>query len=284
MMQVPDELLMAYADGELTVDEQNELELLLRQDPALRARLEPFVETRMRLSYAFDQVLHDPVPDRLVATIAMAGARPRQSAQAAAPTLAERIRDAVNGVLTATFPNGFTPNAAAAVASLLLVGGVTGWIAARSVGPSGMVAVTEDRIIASGALAQALETLPSALPTVSNARDEARATPVLTFKSHSDGVCREYRVSTPASTPDYAGLACRGTDGTWRIALHTETRKLVAGAGAYQTATAENVAAVDALTESLITGEAFGREEEAALLANGWQPPSPGTVPGAPLR
>jgi hypothetical protein len=46
--------------------------------------------------------------------------------------------------------------------------------------------------------------------------------------------------------------------------------------GGYQTATANNVPAVDALVDTLITGDALGAADEAALMKRGWQaPPAP---------
>jgi hypothetical protein len=90
---------------------------------------------------------------------------------------------------------------------------------------------------------------------------------VLSFRTEANGVCREYRIK---GSREFAGLACRTAEGLWRLALHVETPRASNGHGPYQTATAANVPAVDALTERLISGDAFGKDDEAALLENGW--------------
>lgn len=274
MVTIPDEMLMAYADGELNDNERAAMETLLSQDTALRARLEPFVETRMRLSYAFEHMIHEAVPARLIAAIATAGTAPKPISQPAATTpWHARLSQSVADAFAAAFPNGMSPLVAASAAALVAVAGTAGWIGGRVLGPSAMIEVADGGLVASGSLAAALETLPSGVAsTVANG---ATVTPVLSFPSQSDGICREYRIAGKETAPDFAGLACRGADGTWRLALHTETPKSEAGQGPYHTATSSNVPAVDALTGSLISGDAFGRDDEAALLANGWQTASP---------
>ncbi|MGE0025472.1 MAG: hypothetical protein AB7S70_17755 [Hyphomicrobium sp.] len=274
MIQVPDEMLMAYADGELTVEETQALEQVMRQDPVLRTRLEPFVQTRMRLSYAFDRVLHEPVPDRLVAAIAAATVRQQPAPPSIAARVSERVRDAMTDFFDAAFPNGFTAPVAASIAAMLVVGGATGLLAGRFIGPSPMVAMKGGGMVASGTLAYALETLPS-LSTSASGSDGSRVTPTLSFQSAKDGVCRQYHIAVAAETPDYAGLACRAPDGAWHIALQTETVKLASAAGQYTTQNAPVVRAIADLMESRIEGETFGVADESARLANDWQPPAP---------
>lgn len=271
MMTVPDELLMAYADGELTSDEAGALEQLLRQDAGLRARLEPFVETRIRISYVFEEKLHEPVPDRLIAAIARASVGNTQSRQAPSrPPLHERLRERLRDAWAAAFPGGFTSGVAAASAVLAVAGLAIGWVGGRVSAPSGLIEVAGPQLIASGSLAQALESSPSGVAIDAHAGG-ASVLPVLSFRTQGNGLCREYRVTGAGSGRDFAGLACRAEDGTWHVALHAETPGAPADRGPYQTATSSKVAAVDALTETLIKGDAFGRDEEAMLLGNGWQ-------------
>jgi len=272
MIPVPDEMLMAYADGELTFDEAQALEQVMRQDPLLRTRLEPFVQTRMRLSYAFDRVLHEPVPDRLVAAIAAVTVRQPPAPQSVASRITERIGDAMADFFAAAFPNGFTAPVVASIAGVLVVGSAIGWITGRFIGPSPLVAVKDGGLVASGTLAHALETLPS-LSGSATGSDGSRVTPTLSFQS-SDGVCRQYHIATAAQAPDYAGLACRTGDGAWRIALQTETVKVASNAGPYTTQNAETVRAIAELTDKRIVGETFGVPDETAWLANSWQAPA----------
>lgn len=284
MNPVSDEMLMAYADGELTSEESRALEQLLQQDPALRARLEPFVETRVRLTAAFEHTLREPVPHRLVAAIRRAPVAGRASR--ARLSLGERIRNALTAAAAILAPAnlGLIPSVAASMAGLVLVGAAAGWIAARSTAPSSLIEASGPDLVAAGALAHALEANPSGTASAGDGRG-ATVVPVLSFKTGSQAVCREYRVRTADADRDFAGLACRSADGVWRVALHVETAKQVtASPGApYETATASNVPAVDALVETMISGESFGQDDEAALLNNGWRAPLSVPAPtGAP--
>jgi anti-sigma factor RsiW len=286
MMSVPDEMLMAYADGELSPAESQALENLLHQDSALRARLEPFVTTRTRLAAVFEARLHEPIPDRLIAAIARA--RPASPPVAKEISATEMIRHWLDAATAALFPNGLSQAALASVAALLCVGAAAGYLAGRASSPettTALVATSGSAIdlVATGNLAAALETSPSG--TAVNAEGTgASIVPVLSFRTQG-GICREYRIAHTAASsagpagPDFAGVACRTADGRWRLALHTETPRQVPASGStggYQTATANNVPAVDALVDTLITGDALGAADEAALMKRGWQaPPAP---------
>ena len=67
-MQKPsDERLIAYLDGEIDNDARTEIAAWLERDEALRARADRLSESGGLLRTAFDEVLHEPVPDRLIA-------------------------------------------------------------------------------------------------------------------------------------------------------------------------------------------------------------------------
>lgn len=278
MVPVPDEMLMAYADGELTPEESRALENLIGQDPTLRARLEPFVHTRTRLASAFEASLHEPIPDRLIAAIARS--RPASQARPKRASAAAGIRDILDAVTAALFPHGISQAALASVAALVCAGTVAGYFAGRTTTPSSALieaASANLGLVATGALAQALETSPSGSATREQTLG-ASIVPIVSFQSQGNGVCREYRIAGHAAGqslpgPDFAGVACRSADGHWRVALHAETAKQphAPDGTSYQTATAPNVPAVDALVDTLIAGDALGSADEAALIKNGWQ-------------
>jgi hypothetical protein len=279
MISVPDEMLMAYADGELAPAETQALESLLGQDPALRARLEPFVETRTRLSSVFEASLHEPIPDRLIAAIARATPVTKTRPKSASVSFGTGLRQMLDAAATAIFPHGLSHAALASVAALLCAGTAAGYLAGRSSEPSQALVETASTnlgLVATGTLARALETNPSQT-VLRDDRLGASIVPIVSFRSHDAGVCREYRIARTATGQDttgadFAGVACRTQDGQWRVALHTETPVQTApsGSGPHQTATAGNVPAVDALVDTLISGDALGASDEAALLKGGW--------------
>lgn len=280
MNYVSDEILMAYADGELTPEECQALERLLRQDPVLRARLEPFIETRTQLASAFEHTLREPVPERLIAAIERARPSSARASLAGFP-LGGRIRAFIEAAASHLAPGGYgvTPALAASMAALVVAGGAVGWVAGRATSPSpppqeiALIAASGQDLVAAGALAQALDANPSRTILRTDG-GQTSIEPIVSFKTKTDTVCREYRVTVAAAKNDSAGLACRNPNGTWRIAQHVETPKQITGApqeGDYQTATGTNNPAIDAMVETIISGEAFGEIDEARFLKSGWQ-------------
>ncbi|QNA89169.1 hypothetical protein G4G28_13095 [Massilia sp. Dwa41.01b] len=65
-MNFSDEILMAYADGELAEPERSAVERALREDPAVAAAVERHRALRADVFAAFAGVLDEPVPERLV--------------------------------------------------------------------------------------------------------------------------------------------------------------------------------------------------------------------------
>jgi anti-sigma factor RsiW len=67
MMQKPnDETLIAYLDGELDPSVHAEVEVWLEKDAALRDHAASLTESARLLRAAFDPVLHEPIPQRLL--------------------------------------------------------------------------------------------------------------------------------------------------------------------------------------------------------------------------
>ena len=67
MQKRSDDRLVAYLDGELEPAEQREVDALLDSDPAARDRVAALALSAKLVRRAFDDVLHEPLPDRLIA-------------------------------------------------------------------------------------------------------------------------------------------------------------------------------------------------------------------------
>ena len=78
MQQRSDDRLVAYLDGELDVAQRREVEAWLDADPAACRRMAALAESAHLLRLAFDEAIHEPVPDRLIAA-ARGEAAPLQS-------------------------------------------------------------------------------------------------------------------------------------------------------------------------------------------------------------
>src|SRR5215472_10102095 len=67
MSEHVDDRLVAYLDSELEMAERRAVEARLAADPAAAARLAALVRSDNLLRRAFEEVLHEPVPDRIIA-------------------------------------------------------------------------------------------------------------------------------------------------------------------------------------------------------------------------
>jgi len=67
---VPEETLMAYADGALAADEAARVEALIAADPELQRQVEAHRALKAEVFGAFAPILQQPVPARLAATLA----------------------------------------------------------------------------------------------------------------------------------------------------------------------------------------------------------------------
>jgi anti-sigma factor RsiW len=66
MQKLGDDRLVAYLDGELETAQRREVEAWLDADPVARQQLAVLADSTHLLRLAYDAVLHEPVPDRLI--------------------------------------------------------------------------------------------------------------------------------------------------------------------------------------------------------------------------
>jgi hypothetical protein len=259
-----DEILMAYADGELDGAMRAEVEAALAGDPELRERLNIFLATGAPLAKLFDARLNEPVPAHLVHLI-----RSHKSS-CGAPGNRMGIAEVFETVLASLWggPRWTTMMAWSIPILLVAIGLVWSW-RDRGGDASELVALRKGQIFAQGPLARALETAPSGTKVSLDGEGSAfTVETVLTFKNRRQAFCRQYDVT--AANGDYAGIACRGDDGKWRIEIHIAVSPqprsndsiVPAGKGASVVETAVN---------KVIDGDALGPEDEQALIRNNWQ-------------
>src|SRR5258708_13779242 len=67
MQKRSDDRLVAYLDGEVDAAVRREIESWLDTDPAARDKLAALAESAALVRSAFDEILHEPVPERLIA-------------------------------------------------------------------------------------------------------------------------------------------------------------------------------------------------------------------------
>lgn len=258
---ISDEMLMAYADGELDDSARSAVDAYLAGGPDAVARLRVFQTTGRGLSDLFAQPMHEPVPQRLLDVIAV----PEKIVPFDLAKRPARI-------------TSFTarPMALAASLAILAAGGSAFWFASQRglLGTPGLgveVASSGERV-AAHVLAVALDTVASG--AISDASIDGHGVtikPVLAFATADKRFCRQYVIAMKTSAA-YSGVACKLPDGVWRIEAHEAfvAPRSVSG----QIAPASGNAApksVEETVDRLIAGDVLGRDAERAAMARGWR-------------
>jgi len=196
MTRIDDDLLMAYADGELPPEEVSRIEALLARDPGARERVRLYRESAALARAAFAPTLEEPVP----------------------AALEERVREmAREDGRVMPFPaarrRGLRRLALPLAASLaLLIGFVAG---------SRMQPESESTL-----LARALESTPSGVI------GPGEVLPLATLESADGRWCRQFE--RPRNGRVAQGVACREPDGRWRVVALLEQE--TGGDGGYRPA------------------------------------------------
>jgi hypothetical protein len=180
---ISDEHFFAWLDGELDPVEAAAIDALVAADPELQRRAESHRALAARLGAAFDPIAEGPVRARLLDTargadvVDLGAVRQQRAARPA------RMQWA-------------------AMAATLAIGIVAGSMIGR--GPVSPIASDGGQLVASGELAQALDTRLASAPSDEGARIG------LTFHDAAGDLCRSF------TEDGAAGLACHH-NGDWRI-------------------------------------------------------------------
>ena len=243
-MEISDQTLIAYLDGELTDAERMALEAALAGDASLAARLQAHRALADQVRAAFAGVMDEPAPERLTAAVGV-----RQ----------------IGGDIVVAFP---APRPAptrlwgggAAIAASLAVGVLVGHaFLPQTSGGTGLISADMN---ARGVLSQALDR------QLASTQISPRASVVkigISFRSKAGPVCRTFQ------TGALAGLACRQDVG-WRVRIAVPaSASALASDGGYSTAASSIPPEVMALAGSTIDGRPFDAAAEAHAKAGGWR-------------
>jgi hypothetical protein len=231
-MKWDDDLIAAYADGELHILVQYLFEESLEQDEALRERVERQKALRSRLGAHFGAVMDEPVPERLRAMLG----RPQDEKVVAIETARRRRLP----------PRAWIP---AAMAASLVAGLFGGQVLRDNPGLSSAT-------VAHGDLAEVLDTQLASAPTTNAATQVGT-----TFRDRQGRVCRTF------DGAEVAGFACR-EQGDWRIQMLAPGSGRQDGG--YRQASSGAMLVLQAAQERM-AGEPLGAEEERRLRDSGWR-------------
>jgi hypothetical protein len=236
-MKFPPETLMAYADGELDAETRRAIEAEIAVDPQVAQEIERHRAMRDEVGGAFSGVLDEPVPDRLLRAAKKSGAKAQQPRR-----------------------QWSWPEWTSIAASLLL--GVLGGRALLQQPDRGsglIVAGVDGRVIAGGALAQALSEQLSS-------QDGSGVDIGLSFRTKSGEYCRTFgaRAANPV-----VGFACRDAE-VWRIDMLSTAPRAESG-GDYRMASTQLPAPIVQAIAERMQGEALDADEEAVARQRRWR-------------
>jgi negative regulator of sigma E activity len=234
MTSVKDEMLMAYADGELDAVNAAVVEAEIAKDEHLRETVRLFRESRRLAEAAFASAEEEPVPPALEAAIRAAARRARTAKVIPFPLKLELV----------SWTRRALPLAAAIA---LAIGLGSAWWHYRSSGDS---------------LASVLDSTPSG-QSVQLA--DATVTPTATFRDGKARWCRQFQRA--GSNPG-GGIACRQPDGSW--AIEAMVAADVADARDYAPAGGDE-SPLDPFLTRLGAGQPVSPEMERQALADGWR-------------
>jgi hypothetical protein len=252
-MKFSDEILTAYAEGELSEPVRSQVERAMRVDPALAARIAQHKAMRSRMSHVFASIVNEAIPPRpqpgpgsggkVVQLNAVRAARQQLLQQQQAR---ERPR--------------WSWRQALAIMSALLAGAAAGALGLRAFDDGGRilaVSPADGALLAQGTLATALsQQLASGGPSGSRVRIGA------SFMARDGSYCRSFALGATA------GLACMA-GGQWRIPVLEQ-----GGAGEPEStrqATTEIPSAVLGAIDQRIAGAALTADDERAARERGWK-------------
>jgi len=241
-----DELIMAFADGELSAEEAERVARRLEADPEARRKLDMFRKTAQSLDAAHQDL--PPVPDALARRVnETIEAAARESAVNAGDNVVQMRRKG---------PSGFWPTAlAASIALAVGLGfgyGLTGHGPAPAVTTFGVTALAEP------AVGDALAGMPSG--TSRDLPSGATLNMIASFEG-ADGVfCREFDYEAPDGL-SLVSVACRG-DAGWQPKI------VIAASGdsASHYAPASSLDALEAWLASSGLGDPLSQETEKKRL------------------
>ena len=246
-MKFSEETLMAYADNELDAQTRTAVEEAMATDPEVARRVAQHKALRGKVRLAFDNVIDEPAPQRLI--------------DAARGVPAVRREGNVIPLRRKAPPPRAWPQWASIAASLV-VGVIVGQAMLRGSG-SDLVTSRGGQLLANSVLSHALSEQLASTQT-----DQSAVHVGVSFKSKAGTYCRTF---TAHESTTLAGLACRDHD-DWRVQVLAQTTSTPENNTAYRQAGSALPKSVLQAVDDNITGEPLDAAAESAARDKSWNP------------
>ncbi len=238
-MNITDETLAAYADGELERVEAAQVAAAVAADPALTAKIEAHRTLKARLAAHYAPLAEQAVPPDLAALLSGAQDKDEHNSGEVISFAAARQKRGLVSVL-----RRWGPIAGPALAASLVLAVLQPWNGARPAGYAGP------------ALAAALDS-----QLVATQPADAKTRILLSFERAGGGLCRAWRGGTEG------GIACRDDTG-WKIEQQFALGE--SAGGEFRQAGSETD--LLAAAQDLAAGGALDADAEKAAKDRGWKP------------
>jgi surface antigen len=262
---------MAHADGELPDADRRRVDTYLAQSPDAVRRYKIFATTRDDLRRLLNAPMTEPVPQRILETVLGSAAESGPQMARVLPWRQPKSVQQFRRGVAAYLPS----RSMTSLAATLLIGAASGWALhaaqSRAVLSQQIVRVSGANMLASGALLRVLDDAPSGTTHAAHSSvGRVAITPVMTFRQRGGEPCRQYKLET-ASGQRSGGVACRNSRGEWQLETQTALGGAPPPSGAVVPSAAESSPVIEAAVDRMISGEAFGRADELALIMNRWR-------------
>jgi hypothetical protein len=255
-MSIPDETLMAFADGELEGAARAAVEAAMREDPEVEKRIAQHRALRQRIEKAFAAELSEPVPEHLV----LAANRAPGSFGSKVVDLGS-IRDSKQRPAAGVWTRASWWQPLGAIAAGVIIGFGLGY-GGRHQSTSPLIRGAGGAVVASGELEQALSHQLTA--------EQSPGTSVkigISFLAKSGEYCRTFSLSGSASP---SGLACHHGQ-EWQIQALSQSAEAAAGDIGYRTAASGMPPAILKAVEDQISGEPLDPAAESRARSTDWK-------------
>jgi hypothetical protein len=252
-MIITDEILMAYVDDELETEARAAVETAIAEIPELARRVARQQELRRQLRDAFDGVLKEPVPDRLIDAARRAPAGRRDATVTDLDQAREKKSERT--ARPWSWPEWST------MAASVVLGAVLSQTMLRPFTAEPIVA-RDGRLLAQDALARALSNQLS-----SDQSPDARVALGLSFRSKDGAFCRTFVLR---DGDGLAGIACREGE-SWPVEVVIPGDQSGTPDGGYAMAGSELPVALLEEVEERIDGEPLDAAGEAAARRDHWR-------------
>jgi hypothetical protein len=245
-MTFSDEVLMAYADGELDTATREQVRDAINKDPEIARRVASHRALRDTLRSSFDPVLGERVPDRLIKAARAPAREPADSR--VVPLFRNRA------------PVRPWPKWAALAASFVL--GALALQFGTSLRKPEAITERNGQLLASGALEQALSNQLTGPQT-----GQAPVQIGVSFRSKSGHYCRTFELR---ETTSLGGLACNEA-GNWKLEILAHGQSAPANNPEYRPAGSTLPAAVIQAVNDNIVGDPLDAQSEASARDHQWR-------------